>query len=94
MVHSDKKKEEVANGSYDDDGHPRRTGQDFFLGPTTCSFNILFGSFNFVDSLIWYFNLDPNKNSWLRPHLQPTKFSASVGKEMGDSKAKGQTPLA
>ena len=44
---------EVANGSYDDDGHPRRTGKDFFLGPSTSSFNILLGSFNFVDSLIW-----------------------------------------
>ena len=35
---------EVANGSYDDDGHQRRTGKDFFLGPSTSSFKFTFNS--------------------------------------------------
>ena len=32
---------EVANGSCDDDGHPRRTGKDFFLGPSKIMYKLI-----------------------------------------------------
>ena len=47
---------EVANGSCDDDGHPRRTGKDFFLGPSTSCFkftsNSVLNSVPFVGNTI------------------------------------------